>query len=50
MRYICAHFQFVANDPLIGLLKYEQLVLLLKNKFVNATNEDVVLFSLENWI
>ena len=35
MRYICAYFNTEALDVKIGLLTYEQFILLLKNKFIN---------------
>jgi len=41
MRYICAYFNTEALDVKIGLLTYEQFILLLKNKFINLPNEDV---------
>ena len=50
MRYICKYFAVVALDEKIGLLKYDQYILLLKNKYLNAPNEDIVLESLEYWI
>ena len=50
MRYICAYFNQVAIDPKIGLLKYEQLILLLKNKYINVPNEDIVLNAVDNWV
>ena len=31
-------------------MKYEQFILVLKNKFVNIPNEDIVLLALELWI
>jgi hypothetical protein len=50
LRYISVYFSSVPIDQSIGLLKYDQLVVLLKNKFLNAPNEDVILESLEYWL
>lgn len=50
LRYICAYFSVLCRDSTLGLLSFEQLKLLFKNKYLNAPNEDGVLEALENWI
>jgi hypothetical protein len=50
LRYISVYFATLPLDMSIGLLRYDQLVVLLKNKFLNAPNEDVILEYLEYWI
>ena len=40
----------LADDPLIGVLTYDQLILILKNKNCSVANEDVALTALENWV
>ena len=50
LRYISVYFATLPMDQSIGLLRYDQLVVLLKNKFLNAPNEDVILEYLEYWI
>ena len=50
LRYISVFFSSLPLDNSIGLLKYDQLVVLLKNKFLNAPNEDIILEFLEYWI
>lgn len=50
LRYICAYFSILCKESLLGLLSYDQLKILYKNKYLNAPNEDGVLDSLESWI
>lgn len=50
LRYISTFFALLVSDPFISHLSYEQFILLLKNKYINAPNEDIVLQGLENWI
>lgn len=50
LRYICSYFTLFTKDPEIGILSYDQLKLLLKNKYLNAPSEDCVVDALENWI
>lgn len=40
----------VAEDLLIGVLTYDQLILILKNKNCSISNEDIALTALENWV
>jgi hypothetical protein len=50
LRYISVYFSTLPIDQSVGLLKYDQLVVLLKNKFLNAPNEDILLEFLECWL
>jgi hypothetical protein len=50
MRYICANFSNLALDAKISYLKFDQLVMILKNKFVGITSEDIVINAIENWM
>lgn len=50
IQYICCFFNSVAFDPKIGILSFEQLIMILKNKFINLSNEDHLLIALDNWI
>ena len=50
LRYISVYFRNFVTDPQISILKYDQLIVLLKNKFLNAPNEDEVLDVIEKWL
>ena len=50
LRYISVYFRNLTSDPKIALLQYDHLTVLLKNKFLNAPNEDFILEVLERWI
>ena len=50
MRYICTNFSNLALDAKISYLKFDQLVMILKNKFVGITSEDIVINAIENWM
>ena len=50
LRYISVFFRNFVNDPKISILKYDQLIVLLKNKFLNAPNEDEILEVIEKWL
>lgn len=50
MQYICVYFHQLVFDKQIGLIKYEQFILILKNKYVSVRNEDLVICGLENWL
>lgn len=51
LRYIAEYFdRLTLDDPRIGLIRYDQFVILLKNKYLNACNEDVIVSSVEAWI
>lgn len=50
LRYICACFSTLYRDQNIGILSYDQLKLLFKNKYLNAPNEDMIIEALENWM
>ena len=50
LRYICAYFSTLYSDPAIGILSYDQLKLLFKNKYLNAPNEEMIIEALETWM
>lgn len=50
LRYICTHFSSLKMDERIGLVPYEQLILLFKNKYLHAPSEDVVVEAIEYWL
>ena len=50
LRYINEHFCSIPIDHRIGLLKYDQFLVILKNKYLNAPNEDIILDAIESWI
>ena len=51
LRYIAEHFdQLPLDDPRIGLIRYDQFIILLKNKYLNATNEDMIVSAVDAWV
>jgi hypothetical protein len=50
LRYINEHFSSISIDHRIGLLKYDQFLVILKNKYLNAPNEDIILDAIESWM
>ena len=51
LRYIAEHFgSLKLDDPSLSLIRYDQFMVLLKNKYLNASNEDLIVEAVEAWI
>lgn len=50
LRYITQHFASLDLDERVGLIPYDQFVMLFKNKFLHAPNEDTITEALEMWL
>jgi hypothetical protein len=50
LGFIATHFAEVAKCSKISLLKHDQLLLILRNKYVHLPKEDIAVTALDTWL
>ena len=50
LRYICTFFSTLPMDQSISLLSYDELINLMRNKYLDLPNENLILTAIEQWL